>query len=156
MPARISPEGTLQSKAFDISETGYIAGLAFYDVIGQQAVRWYPDGRVGRITEGVAWRALSDGSVFGNAFSGGSTLWTLTNTPTLIGPNPATHSVNQMSAVGRLVGDSPGGGPGRRGTILKHLYTCRYRLELPALPTTLILAAPSWDMSRSRPTSPST
>jgi probable HAF family extracellular repeat protein len=100
----IAPETTSISQAFDISETGYIAGMAFYQSIGQQVVRWNPDGSASRITgPGVAERALSSGSVFGTG-TGGATLWTLKGAAILIGPNPATHVVKQMSAAGRSVG----------------------------------------------------
>jgi hypothetical protein len=87
----IGPATTVQSQAFDISETGYIAGVAFYQSIGQQVVRWNLDGSASRITgPGIAERARSNGSVFGSG-SGGATLWSLTGAAILIGPNLATH-----------------------------------------------------------------
>jgi hypothetical protein len=67
----MAPATTSISQAFDIAESGvaesgYIAGLAFYDSIGQQVVRWNLDGSASRITgPGYAERALSNGSVFG-------------------------------------------------------------------------------------------
>lgn len=112
----IGPATTLQSQAFDISETGYIAGVAFYQSIGQQVVRWNLDGSASRITgPGIAERARSNGSVFGSG-TGGATLWTLTGAAILIGPNPATHVVKQMSATGRSVGFTLGGSPPRAWT----------------------------------------
>lgn len=109
----ITPWGALQAQPFDISDTGYIAGVAWYSGIGQQAVRWYPNGESGRITgPAYAHRALDDGSVFGIAGGIGSTLWNLSNTATPIGPAPATHVVRQRSAANRWVGYTlPGARP---------------------------------------------
>ncbi|HJU05058.1 MAG TPA: hypothetical protein VJ692_07870 [Nitrospiraceae bacterium] len=103
----IAPAATSISQAFDISEIGYVAGLAFYDSIGQQVVRWNLDGSASRVNDGYADRALRNGSVLGRG-SGGSTVWTLQGTAILIGPKPATHVVKQMSAAGRLVGFTVG------------------------------------------------
>lgn len=101
----IAPATTAQSRAYDISDTGYIAGWAFYDSIGQQVVRWYPDGTPGRFNGSEAYRALSNGSIFGiRPAPDGATLWPLTGSPIPFGPNAATHFVKQMSAAGRLVG----------------------------------------------------
>jgi hypothetical protein len=101
----IAPDTTSQSQAADISDTGYIAGMAVYDSIGQQVVRWLPDGTPGRFDGGQAYRALSNGSIFGiRVAPDGATLWPLTGSPIPFGPNAATHYVKQMSAAGRLVG----------------------------------------------------
>ena len=99
----IAPAATLESRALDISETGYIAGFAVYESIGRQAIRWNLDGSASRIADGLAERARRSGSVFGSG-AGGATLWTLAGAATLIGPHPATHVVKQMSAAGRSVG----------------------------------------------------
>ena len=99
----IAPAATLQSRALDISETGYIAGLAHYESIDRQAIRWNLDGSASRIADGLAERARRSGSVFGSG-AGGATLWTLLGAAILIGPHPATHFVKQMSAAGRSVG----------------------------------------------------
>jgi probable HAF family extracellular repeat protein len=126
----IAPDTTSISQAFDISETGYIAGMAFYQSIGQQVVRWNLDGSASRITgPGLAERALSSGSVFGTG-TGGATLWTLTGAAIPIVPNPATHVVKQMSAAGRSVGFTLGGTPPRAWTT-KGSNTPLY-LPLPA------------------------
>ena len=99
----ITPWGATYAQPFDISDTGYVAGMAWYSGIGQQAVRWYPNGEAGRIT-GPAFgdRAFDDGSVLGMA--NGSTLWNLSNTATLVGPAPATHHVQQRNSSNRWVG----------------------------------------------------
>jgi uncharacterized membrane protein len=102
--AQILPYGASSAQAFDISDTGYIAGVASYPTIGQQAVRWYPNGSAGRVADGAyAKRALDNGSVFGRG-AGGSTLWNLSNAATLIGPEPVTHVVEQRNASLRWVG----------------------------------------------------
>ncbi|HKE96184.1 MAG TPA: hypothetical protein VKB34_17885 [Povalibacter sp.] len=100
----ITPSGAQQAQPFDVSDTGYVAGQAWYTGLGQQVVRWYPNGAVGRITgPGFARRAMDNGSVFGSG-SSGQTLWDLHNTPTLIGPAPQTHFVQQRSSADRWVG----------------------------------------------------
>ena len=108
--ADIAPATTSVSQAFDISETGYIAGMAFYQSIGQQVVRWYPNGAVGRITgPGFAEGTLANGSVYGY-----TTLWDLKNTATPIGPNTATHAVKRISRTNRMVGFTLGEANGPR------------------------------------------
>jgi hypothetical protein len=111
--AVITPWGAEQAQPFDISDTGYIAGVAWYSGIGQQAVRWYPNGDNGRITgPAYAHRALDDGSVFGIAAGIGSTLWNLNNAATPIGPAPGTHVVRQRNSANRWVGYTlPGARP---------------------------------------------
>lgn len=100
----IAPATTNQSDAVDISESGYIGGVAWYPQIGQQVVRWYPSGAVGRITgPGLAFRATNDGSIVGQG-GGGATLWNLSNTAQPIGPAPTTHLVKQISSAGRNIG----------------------------------------------------
>jgi uncharacterized membrane protein len=107
----ITPDGASTAQAFDISETGYIAGHAQYPGLGQQVVRWHPDASPSRVTgPGFAERALDSGSVFG-AGTGGSTLWNLINTATLIGPKPSTHVVKQRSSASRWVGFTVGEPP---------------------------------------------
>ena len=101
----IAPDTTSQSRAYDISDTGYIAGMAVYHSIGQQVVRWLPDGTPGRFDGSEAYRALNNGSIFGIRLApDGATLWPLTGSPIPFGPSAATHFVKQMSDVGRLVG----------------------------------------------------
>jgi hypothetical protein len=97
----ITPSGAIQAQALDGSATGYIAGWAWYTGLGQQAVRWYPDGAVGRVADGRAGRAMDNGSIFGNF-----TLWNLVNTPFNITPS-GNHSVTQIAqGTGRKVGYS--------------------------------------------------
>jgi uncharacterized membrane protein len=101
----IAPPSATMSQAFDISETGYIAGVASYpQPLGQQAMRWTPDGSASPLGLGVAQRARRDGSVFGATGTTVSTLWPLSGPPTPLGPNPGPYVVAQISAAGRMVG----------------------------------------------------
>lgn len=105
----ITPSGASTAQAFDISETGYIAGHAQYFGIGQQVVRWNLDGSPSRINAtGHADRALDDGRVFGLAAGIGAAIWDLHNMMTPLGPKPSTHVVTQHSATNRLVGYTVG------------------------------------------------
>lgn len=127
----MAPATTSISQAFDIAESGYIAGLAFYDSIGQQVVRWNLDGSASRITgPGYAERALSNGSVFGRGMDG-STLWTLKGAAILIGPKPSTHLVKQISSAGRLVGSTIGEPTSPRAWTTWQSSTAQY-LPVPA------------------------
>jgi hypothetical protein len=45
----IAPNQTSQSVAVDISESNYMTGYDDYVSDGRHAVRWYPDGGIGRI-----------------------------------------------------------------------------------------------------------
>lgn len=101
----ITPSGASTAQAFDISETGFIAGHAQYPGIGQQVVRWNLDGSPSRINAvGHADRALDDGRVFGLTAGIGAAIWNVQNTVTGFGPKPATHVVTQRSSSNRLVG----------------------------------------------------
>jgi hypothetical protein len=109
----ITPSGAIQAQPLDVSDTGYVAGVAWYSVIGQQAVRWYPNGAAGRIA-GPAYgdRAFDDGSVLGVSAGIGSTLWNLSNTATPVGPAPGTHKVEHRNSSNRWVGYTlPGSQP---------------------------------------------
>jgi uncharacterized membrane protein len=100
----ITPSGASMAEAYDISETGYVAGQAWYTGIGQQAVRWYPGGQVGRITgPAFAQRAMDNGTLIGRS-GPGSVTWNLSNTQTPLGPSPAGLYVQQRNSANRLVG----------------------------------------------------
>jgi hypothetical protein len=103
----IAPPGTNQSQAFDISESGYVAGVAWFG--GSQAViRWLPSTFAFRVVAytDIGLQALENGSVYSY-----TTLWDLNNSATVITPTMAS-SISQISAVGRKVGfnffDEPG------------------------------------------------
>jgi uncharacterized membrane protein len=102
---QITPSGATTAEANDISETGYIAGQAQYTGIGQQAVRWYPNGQVGRITgPAFAQRAMDSGTLIGRSGGVGSVTWDLANTQTPLGPSPGGLYVQQRNSSNRLVG----------------------------------------------------
>ena len=103
----IAPEQTWLSVAVDISESGYVTGYATYHADGMYAVRWYPDGGIGRIAFGYGQQVFEGGGVAGQgqgAAFGRSTLWSLQNAATLIGPYPTSHIVRHTSRAGRRAG----------------------------------------------------
>lgn len=107
----IAPDTTWNSVAVDISDTGYITGHASYQFDGMYAVRWYPDGGIGRIALGYGQQVLDSGAVAGQAAGGAlgrSTLWSLENAATPIGPDPPTHLVRHTNRSGRRVGFTVG------------------------------------------------
>lgn len=116
----ISPDQTTQSRAEDISDSGYITGWAiFTGESTPHAVRWYPDGAKGRIAEGYGKRVFEDGSVLGTIGSTtGAVKWSLTNAATPFGPEPQHHIVVAVSAAGRLVGNRLFA-PGLAGPVLR-------------------------------------
>jgi hypothetical protein len=111
----IAPDQTLESAARAISESGYMTGYADYVADGRHVVRWYPDGAIGRIALGYGQQVFEDGSVAGQGQDedglppfGRSTLWSLQNAATLIGPYPTTHLVRRTTRLGRRAGDTIG------------------------------------------------
>ena len=107
----IVPEQTSRSVAVDISESGYVTGHGDYPSDGMHAVRWYPNGGIGRIALGYGQQVFEDGGVAGQGAGGAfgqSTRWSLENAATLIGPYPASHLVRHTSRAGRRVGFTVG------------------------------------------------
>jgi hypothetical protein len=107
----IAPDQASQSVAVDISESGYITGYGDYVSDGRHAVRWYPDGGIGRIALGYGHQVFEDGSVAGfdaGAAFGRSTLWSLQNAATLIGPYPTSHHVRHTARTERRAGYTVG------------------------------------------------
>lgn len=96
---QIAPPLSNQSQAFDISDSGYVAGFAWYGTT-QAATRWYP----GTFQAGTAAysdfarKALENGTIFGYGVA-----WDLSNHPQTIAPTSAS-TVYDMSDVGRRVG----------------------------------------------------
>jgi len=108
----IAPPNSNQSQAFDISDSGYVAGFAWYGT--QQAVtRWYPGSlQAGTVAYGsFAWRALEDGTVFGY-----TTAWDLANRAYNIAPN-SISLVYGISGAGRKVGTNIFATPRRGWTV---------------------------------------
>ena len=112
----ISPDQTTQSRAEDISDSGYITGWTMF--VGEstpQAVRWHPDGAQGLIAEGYGKDVFEDGSVLGTVGSyTGAVKWSLANAATPFGPEPEYHIVVAVSSAGRLAGNrifAPAPGP---------------------------------------------
>jgi hypothetical protein len=97
----IAPNLSNQSQAFDISESGYVAGFAWYGVL-QTATRWYPGTfQAGTVAYSYfAWRAMENGTVFGQTVS-----WDLSDQATTIAPTPASY-VYDISESGRKVGNN--------------------------------------------------
>ena len=95
----IAPPYSNQSQAFDISDSGYVAGFAWYG-LQQTATRWYPGSfQAGTAAYGdFAWRALENGTIFGY-----TTAWDLNNTAYNIAPNTISL-VYGISGAGRKVG----------------------------------------------------
>jgi hypothetical protein len=111
----IAPNQTSQSVAMDISESGYMTGYGDYVSDGRHAVRWYPDGGIGRIGLGYGRQVFEDGSVAGQSQDetglpvfGRSTLWSLQNAKRLIGPYPTSHHVQHTARSGRRAGNTLG------------------------------------------------
>jgi len=94
----IAPPLAEQSQAFAISDSGYVAGMAWSSE--QQAERWYPGTfQAGAAAFGnFAYGVLEDGTIFGETVE-----WNLENQPETIAPN-AYSVVNGISAMGRRVG----------------------------------------------------
>jgi len=99
----IAPPLSNQSYANSISDSGYVAGYAWYG--GQQAAtRWYPGSFQAGTTEfgNIALWAREDGTVYSYAKS-----WDLSNKATLIAPTPSAY-VYGISSIGRRIGiDNP-------------------------------------------------
>jgi hypothetical protein len=95
----IAPPYSNQSQAFDISDSGYVAGFAWYG-LQQTATRWYPGSfQAGTAAYGdFAWQALENGTIFGY-----TTAWDLNNTAYHIAPNTISL-VYGISGAGRKVG----------------------------------------------------
>jgi len=95
----IAPQGSELSQAFSISDSGYVAGEAYYG--GQQAAtRWYPGSFQAGSTgySDFAWRAMENGTVFSY-----TTSWDLNDQAQTIAPN-STSRVWDISEYGRKVG----------------------------------------------------
>jgi hypothetical protein len=95
----IAPPLSNQSQAFDISDSGYVAGFAWYG-LQQAATRWYPGSfQAGTAAYGdFAWRAMENGTIFGYVTS-----WDLNNQAQIIAPN-SISLVYGISGNGRKVG----------------------------------------------------
>lgn len=94
------------SKAYDISEAGYSAGVAYVMYgLGQKAARFDTIGQGGWFDDaGPALRALDNGTAFGRGI-GGSVLWTQLYEPgSPIGPEPFNHVVTARNDSKRWVG----------------------------------------------------
>jgi hypothetical protein len=95
----IAPQGSELSQAFSISDSGYVAGEAYYG--GQQsATRWYP-GSFQAGTTGYSdfgWRAMENGTIFSY-----TTSWDLNDQAQTIAPNSISR-VWDISEYGRKVG----------------------------------------------------
>jgi len=108
----IAPQSSNQSQAFSISDSGYVAGFAWYGVT-QAATRWYPGTfQPGTAAYGnFAWRAMENDTIFGY-----TTAWDLSNHAYNIAPN-AISLVYDMNGNGRKVGTDIFATPRRGWTV---------------------------------------
>lgn len=122
----IAPPLSNQSQAFDISDSGYVAGFAWYG-LQQAATRWYPGTfQAGSAAYGdFARKSLENGTIFGYGVA-----WDLNNQPQTISPGSASY-VYDMSETGRRVGTNLFQVPRRAWTVA------------PNSTTVLILPVPS-------------
>ena len=98
----IAPPYTELSQASAISDSGYVAGMAWSSE--QQAERWYPGTfQAGAAAFGnFAYGVLEDGTIFGETVE-----WNLANQPETIAPD-SNSIVDGISGLGRRVGYSFG------------------------------------------------
>jgi len=96
----IGPPGSVWSQAFDISESGYVAGLSDFGA-GANATRWYPPNDQYGIAayNNYANKVMENGTIYGNDYS-----WSLPNNQQQsITPTPYSL-VYEISTTGRKVG----------------------------------------------------
>lgn len=98
------PFGYDRSIAYDIADSGFIAGTTNCCFNDFRASRWYPNGSFGSVATGNAYKVRENGDVYGTNQQDAATLWGVSNTPVAIGPSPSTHLVREISPVGRMVG----------------------------------------------------
>ena len=108
----IAPPYSNQSDAYSISDSGYVAGFAWYGN-QQTATRWYPGSfAAGSVAYGnFAWKAMENGTIFGY-----TTSWNLSDQATFIAPNTISL-VYDISAQGRKVGTNVFASPQRAWTV---------------------------------------
>jgi hypothetical protein len=125
----IAPPNSNQSQAYDISDSGYVAGFA-WSGLEQAATRWYPGTfQAGTAAYGnFAWRAVQNGTIFGY-----TTAWDLSNHAYNIAPN-SISLVYGISDSGRRVGTNIFATPRRGWTVA------------PGASTALILPVPAGAM----------
>jgi len=109
----IAPPYSNQSDAYSISDSGFVAGFAWYGD-EQAATRWYPGGSFAAGTAAFgnfAWKAMEDGTIFGYTVS-----WNPSNQATNIAPNNISL-VYDISGEGRKVGTNVFASPTRGWTV---------------------------------------
>jgi len=108
----IAPPNSNQSDGYSISDSGYVAGFAWYGD-QQTATRWYPGSfEAGSAAYGdFAWKAMENGTIFGY-----TTSWNLNDQATFIAPNTISL-VYDINAQGRKVGTNFFATPQRGWTV---------------------------------------
>jgi hypothetical protein len=108
----IDPPKADHAQAYSISESGYVAGYAFFGV-SQAAIRWLPGTFESRVVafSNIATQAQENGTIYGATY-----LWDLDNYQFTITPTSAS-SVAHISESGRKTGTNLYETPRRAWTV---------------------------------------